>query len=180
MKNCGNILSMKTINKEIGGDKVSFEECINLLKGHLDSIIDSHAEIFKESGSFKVRTGVADNKFYLDRVDGTYEESLHSLIHNLLWEKKYYHDLLPESQLEVVESIISDETDNIYSPDLDDESMELDEAEELQDSLSSLYFKVITHVCERLQDFESFDSSSFEDAGYILDDDDDYSDCDLF
>ncbi len=30
--------------------------------------------------------------------------------------------------------------------------------------------------------FESFDSSSFEDAGYILDDDDydDYSDCDLF
>ena len=150
-----------------------FEEVIDLMKAKLDSIIDSNWDEFIKTESFKVRPGVAYDKFYLNHVTGTYDCSLQGLIHHLLWENKCYHKLLPSSQLEVAEKIIKDEPEGIFAPDENDESMEPEEIDELDSDISNIFHEVCKHVGTRLQDLDFFDSSDFIEVGFLEDADDD-------
>jgi hypothetical protein len=143
---------------------------IHSIRDELDSIIDNNSEEFKSSKSFKVRPGIAYDKFYLDRVAGSYDQSLQGLIHHMMWERKHYHEILPESQVSVVAKIIKEEPDSIYGPDYDDESMSEEECEELDDNINAIYFDVIKHVGQRLKEFDFFDNSEFEDGGYVDED----------
>jgi hypothetical protein len=150
-----------------------FGRIIGLLKVKLDSIINASREEFLDSESFKVRPGVAYDKFYLNHVTGTYDCSLQSLIHHLLWENKYYHELLPSSQLSVAEKVVRDEPECIFSLDEDDESMQPEEIDELDSDISNLFHEVCKHVGTRLQEFDFFDPSDFVEAGILDDDGDD-------
>ena len=140
----------------------------------LSRIISESADEFNSSQQTKVRPGYGPDKFYLDRIDGSYDSSLQSLIHYILWEKKLYHKFLTARQLVDVERVVNEEPDYIYSPDLDDESTsdeEYQQDEALGESLDTLYWGVITHVGEELSEFDFFDNSRFKDNGYVESDD---------
>jgi len=141
----------------------------------LSRIISESADEFNSSQQTKVRPGYGPDKFYLDRIDGSYDSSLQSLIHYILWEKKIYHKFLTARQLADVERVVIEEPDYIYSPDLDDESTSDEEYEQdvaLGDSLDNFYWGVITHVGGELSKFDFFDNSKFKANGYVESDDD--------
>jgi hypothetical protein len=155
---------------ESSADEDPFERVAESLKGILDDIIETGRDEFIESHSFKVRPGVAYDKFYLDHVSGSYDCSLQGLIHHLMWERKFYHELLPDSQISVVARIVEEEPESIYSPDLEDESMEPEDIDDLDSDISYLFAEVIGHVGSRLQEFDFFDPSDFEEEGYLDED----------
>ena len=142
----------------------------------LSRIISESADEFNSSEQVKVRPGYGPDKFYLDKIDGSYDSSLQSLIHHILWEKNLYHKFLTKRQLMDAERVIQEEPDSIYRPDLDDESTseeEFQQDEALDESLDALYWRVITYVGGELSEFDFFDYSEFEDNGYVESDDDD-------
>ena len=74
-----------------------------------------------------------------------------------------------------VERVIKEEPGSIYKPDLDDESTseeEFEQDEALDESLDTLYGRVITHVGGELSKFDFFDNSKFKANGYVESDDD--------
>lgn len=84
-----------------------------------------------------------------------------------MWERKYYHDILPESQILVVSKMVKEEPEGIYRPDHDDLSISLEQCEELDDALNDIYFNVIKHVGNQLKEFDFFDDSEFVSGGYL-------------
>ncbi|MDA8967310.1 hypothetical protein N9F24_01245 [Akkermansiaceae bacterium] len=149
---------------------------VKSLNEKMDDVIKSHTEEFISSGRCKVRPGYGYDKFYLDTIDGSYDCSLHGLIHYILWEDKLYHQFLTDRQLKDVKKVIDDDPEAIYRPDLDDESIsdkEYQEDQLLDENLDSIFHQVITHVGEKLSEFEFFDNSEFVDLGYVEEDNDD-------
>jgi hypothetical protein len=174
-------LEAKVSEKDSDEDsEILVEKIIDLMKDNLDSIIDSNWDEFIKTESFKVRPGVAYNKFYLNHVTGTYDCSLQGLIHHLLWENKCYHKFLPSSQLAVAEKIIKDDPEGIFAPDEDDESMEPEEIDELDSDISNIFHEVCKHVGSRLQALDFFDSSDFIEAGFLEDEDTDDDDDEIY
>lgn len=166
------------IDKEFGAEDESstpsesfdMDVVIDEVNVELSRIISEFADEFNSSQQMKVRPGYGPDKFYLDRIDGSYDSSLQSLIHYILWEKKLYHKFLTTRQLVDVERVVNEEPDYIYSPDLDDESTSDEEYEQdvaLADSLDNLYWRVITHVGGELSRFDFFDHSTFKNNGYV-------------
>ena len=171
------------INEESGAeevpssssDVVDMDVIIDEINVELNRIISENADEFNSSEQVKVRPGYGPDKFYLDKIDGSYDSSLQSLIHHILWEKKLYHKFLTKRQLIDAERVIQEEPDSVYRPDLDDESTsdeEFQQDETLDESLDSLYSRVITYVGGELNEFDFFDNSEFEDNGYVEWDDD--------
>lgn len=171
------------INEESGAeevpssssDVVDMDMIIDEINVELNRIISENADEFNSSEQVKVRPGYGPDKFYLDKIDGSYDSSLQSLIHHILWEKKLYHKFLTKRQLIDAERVIQEEPDSVYRPDLDDESTsdeEFQQDETLDESLDSLYSRVITYVGGELNEFDFFDNSEFEDNGYVEWDDD--------
>jgi len=149
---------------------------VKSLNEKMDDVIKSHTEEFISSERCKVRPGYGYDKFYLDTIDGSYDCSLHGLIHYILWEDKLYHQFLTDRQLKDVKKVIDDDPEAIYRPDLDDESIsdkEYQEDQSLDENLDSIFHQVITHVGEKLSEFEFFDNSEFVDLGYVEEDNDD-------
>jgi hypothetical protein len=171
------------IDKEVGAEdepstpseSFDMDVVIEEVNVELSRIISESADEFNSSQQTKVRPGYGSDKFYLDRIDGSYDSSLQSLIHYILWEKKLYHKFLTARQLVDVERVVNEEPDYIYSPDLDDESTSDEEYEQdvaLGDSLDNFYWGVITHVGGELSKFDFFDNSKFKANGYVESDDD--------
>ena len=171
------------INEESGAedesssssDVVDMDVIIDEINVELNRIISENSDEFNSSEQVKVRPGYGPDKFYLDKIDGSYDSSLQSLIHHILWEKNLYHKFLTKRQLIDAERVIQEEPDSIYRPDLDDESTsdeEFQQDETLDESLDSLYSRVITYVGGELSEFDFFDNSEFEDNGYVEWDDD--------
>ena len=97
---------------------------------------------FAEENTFKVRPGIAYDKFYLNWIDGSYDMSLQGLIHHFMFEKKLYHKFLTKEQLESCTKVVNDLPESIYSPD---EGSERDLLDEIQSS-------IITFVGKKLID----------------------------
>ena len=68
----------------------NIQAVIKNLKIYFSEEIKTEREMFLNDSNFKVRPGYGPNKFYLDRVDGSYEYSLQNLIHHILWEDGHY------------------------------------------------------------------------------------------
>ena len=151
-------------------DALGLDTVIHEVKYELDRIILANEDQVTASESMKVRPGYGPDKFYLDKVDGSYDSSLQSLIHFILWEKNLYHSFLTARQLADAKAVVEDDPDSIYRPDLDDESTsdeEYQQDQELDEMLDSLYWQVITHVGKALSKFSFFDKSDFEDNGFV-------------
>lgn len=74
--------------------KLSAERILYDVKYTLAVIIEKNKGSFKKEGDFKVRPGYGYDKFYLDRVDGSYDMSLQGLIHYILHDDHLYEKFL--------------------------------------------------------------------------------------
>jgi hypothetical protein len=96
--------------------KYGYKEVVHLI---LKKIIADNLASFRSDNSFKVRPGYGYDKFYLDRLDGSYDMSLYGLIHYILHEEGIYPDMLPKAALTEVERLIREHPESIYSPEQD-------------------------------------------------------------
>jgi hypothetical protein len=144
-------------------DLPSYESIVEAVCKTLKDIIKDFAPHFKEEGSFKVRPGFGYDKFYLDWIDGSYDMSLQSLIHYILYEKGHYKKFLSKTQLKDLENVIKDYPDSIYSPSDNDADYEAIQ----YDILDPVYSECIRFVGRELIkkgfDVRSTFSDYFED-----------------
>lgn len=113
----------------------------------IDNLIDTSKDDFKLTKSYKVRYGEGAEKFYLDKVDGTYESSLWLLIHKIMFSEGLYQQFLDPDHAAEVEKVIKEEPDCIYKPDWDD-----DDADEIwYETLDVIYKKVMNSVEKKLR-----------------------------
>ena len=74
--------------------KVSkFDPIVSYVIKVLMRIIDENSGGFS-SGEYKVRTVYSDSKFYLNKLDLLEDESIHLLIHRIMYVEKLYHQFL--------------------------------------------------------------------------------------
>jgi|TARA_B100000768_G_C11187196_1_gene335622 hypothetical protein len=132
-------------NKE---KQVSVEDIVKDVCHILGDIISNNIDSLKEEGSFKVRPGYGYDKFYLDWVDGSYDMSLHGLIHYILYDECLYEKFLSEKQLQDLAATISKFPESIYSPNDDDDNYEKVQYE----YLDVIYWSSIQFVGNKLME----------------------------
>ncbi len=134
---------------------------IGFICEELDELIDINKNDFS-NGVYKVRTKYSDSKFYLNKVDGSFNESLHMLIHRIMYveNKHVIGSNDPDEDLDCyyrmfVDFDLFDEIDE--NPDsrwwIDKEH---EQYEEFDEFLTDVYYECIHHVYVRLID-EGFD-----------------------
>ena len=132
---------MKNKEKQVDVERILYD-----VKYILASIIEKNKDSFKKEGNFKVRPGYGYDKFYLDRVDGSYDMSLHGLIHYILHDEHLYEKFLSEKQLEDQVAITKEFPESIYGPNDDDENY----AKVQYEYLDVIYGSSIQFVAKRL------------------------------
>jgi len=148
----------------------NIQAIIKNLKNNLSEEIKAGSEVFLSEKNFKVRPNYGPNKFYLDRVEGSYEYSLQNLIHHMLWEDGHYENFLNTRQLKDVENVVNNEPNGIYGVVGDVDTISDSEYEEdvvAQESIDLIYFEVIQHVGSLLEEFDFFDATDYVNMGYI-------------
>jgi hypothetical protein len=116
---------------------INQDEILNKVKKILDKIIFENSESLSHY-EFKIRPGYGYDKFYLNHTDGSYDMSLQSLIHYILFEEGIYKQILNEDQFAKCMKVIKEEPEAIYSPSGDSV-----EELEIQDLLDAIYDKSI-------------------------------------
>ena len=136
----------------------------------LDQIIDSNKARIQE-GDFEVRPGYGYDKFYLDWIDGSYDMSLQSLIHYIMYEDGIYNKILNTSQYTRILHLIDDNPEAIFSAD---ESLDDNYSLLQYGFLDNLFYNPIQFVGKRLSELGCDVSQAFAD--YLEDDfyDEDY------
>jgi hypothetical protein len=70
-----------------------FDPIVSYVIKVLMTIIDENSGGFS-NGEYKVRTVYSDSKFYLNKLDLLEDESIHLLIHRIMYVEKLYHQFL--------------------------------------------------------------------------------------
>ncbi len=113
----------------------------------LNLIIDEHVAKFKRSKEFKVTPNYGCKKFYLDKIDGSYDNSIYSLIHYIMYQEGIYNNFLNDYQLKELEMVIEEYPTSIYGPNEEED----ENYEEIQyDFLDKVYSEGISCVANRL------------------------------
>jgi hypothetical protein len=124
------------------------DEIVRKVVKILDKIIIENSESLSQ-GDYLVRPGYGYDKFYLNHVDGSFDLSLYSLIHWILYEEKIYKNFLNEKHYRHCLDVIKNNPEAIYSP----EGNSIED-NELQDVLDSIYFKSIVFVGKKMNSME--------------------------
>ena len=128
-------------------------KAIEKVNAILNQIIDENVAKFKKSKEFKVTPNYGYKKFYLDKIDGSYDNSIYSLIHYILYQEGIYSNFLNADQLKELEMVIKEYPMSIYGPNEEED----ENYEEIQyDFLDKVYSEGITCVAKRLLN-EGFD-----------------------
>ena len=127
-------------------DYPSFKVNTDYITSVLDKIIDRDLDDFS-NGVFKVRTKYSNSKFYLNRVEGSYDESLYLLIHYIMFKDGIYKDLLTDEQYKDCKYCGEEIPDIIWNVDYGDHGFDT-----LNPYLDEIYFHCIEHVYKRLTD----------------------------
>jgi len=108
------------------------DKCIKSIQGILDTIIDKNMLKFRVSAlenpecvDFSVKNTKYGydgyNHWILDHIEGTYDESLWSLLHWILYQEKYYRKILSPEQLINCQKLLQDDNAALYLPCIEDE-----------------------------------------------------------
>ena len=109
----------------------------------LDKIIKDNISGFDQDIGYKVRPGYGYDKFYLDFVDGSYDMSLQSLVHYIMYEDGHYQKILNRSQYSRLLHIIQHYPESIFGLDHDlDENYDLIQ----HDTLDRIYHESVKFV----------------------------------
>jgi len=90
---------------------------------------------------YKVRTKYSDDSFYVNKVDGSFDESLHMLIHRIMYVEKHYLRFLDSEMMNEVE-------EDPHSRWWVDSGHK--DYDQISDFLRDIYFDCIIHVYEYL------------------------------
>ncbi len=148
---------------------LNINRIIRTVCSKLDEIVEANSRSFNDSRNFKVRLDGIYGKYYLDRVSGSYEDSLQNLIHKILWKEGLYEEIITNKKtLSLIENIIENHPDEIFKPDIFNaiDTYEEKELENLDDLLNEIYFKSIIYTRGLLHRFPQFDASEFKLEGY--------------
>jgi hypothetical protein len=123
------------------------EKAIQKVNVILNQIIDEHLAKFKKYKEFKVTPNYGYKKFYLDKIDGSYDNSIYSLIHYIMYQEGMYSNFLNADQLKELEMVIKEYPTSIYGPNEEED----ENYEEIQyDYLDKVYSEGISCVANRL------------------------------
>jgi len=141
----------------------TISEIIKDLKAAFAVIISSNKDFFISEQSCKIRNDLGEGKWYLDWVDGSYEDSLPGLIHHMMWADGHYHKFLDDDQLKVCESVVVDQPTYIYAPDEDETQEKIDQIQwEVTKFVGSKLLSIGMDVSESFADYE-IDDIDFSD-----------------
>ena len=133
----------------------------------LYSIVEMNESSFYE-GDFIVRPGYAYDKFYLNRVGGSYDMSLEGLIHHIMFEEKLYHLFLNEQQINKVQTLVENSPESIYRPDIED-----DDNQFANDIIDVVFSVVSIWMGQILLEYGGEDIISvFNEGGYEINEND--------
>jgi hypothetical protein len=123
---------------------LTIDEIVTQVVKILDKIIIENLDSLRQ-GDYSIITGYGYDKFNLNHVDGSFDNSLYSLIHWILYEEKIYKNILSKKHFADCKSIIKNDPESIYSPEGDSI-----EDIELQKLLNKIYFKSVVFVGKKL------------------------------
>ena len=129
---------------------------IDYIENKLSEIISNNITSLK-SGNFQVRPGYAYDNFFLDKIEGSYDESLQGLIHHMMFEDGIYKRILSKAQLNECTSVVENEPENIYSPSGDNKG-----DESTQETLDDIYWDALSFVANKFDEL-GIDNSAFAD-----------------
>ena len=118
---------------------------------------------------FKINVPGIPGKYYVDRISGSYEDSLHNLIHKVMWYEGIYDAIITDKkELRKIQNIINNYPNEIYSPDSFDAKSdeEIIILEQLSNLINHIHYKSIINVKNHLSKFKHFDASEFTFHGY--------------
>lgn len=169
-------------------DDIDSDALIQQVIDTLDKIITGNIGHFREEGDFKVRPGYGYDKFYLDWVDGSYDMSLQSLIHYIMYEDGIYKKILNKNQYARLLHVINEQPESIFSAD---ELIDENYSQLQYDFLDYFYYTPIKFVYDKLMSLGFDVSYAFSEYlgidpddededydGFQPEADDDYSDID--
>jgi len=135
--------------------KADVQEIIADVCTYLNEIIIDFLQEFRDNGNFFVDPPYGNERFYLDSVRGSYDESLYGLIHHIMANNGLYDKFLNPSQLQAVKRVVINNPEAIYGPNMDE-----DDYEEIQyDYLDVIYEQAIDFVENKLTE-NGFDVKS--------------------
>ena len=142
-------------SKDLKGDREIVLKIIHSdLEDFLGEIIETHKDYFREENTFKIRPGIAYDKFYINQVDGSYDMSLQGLLHHYLWEHEFYHLFLNDKELETCRQLVEEQPEYTFGPD-DDKTREIIDEIEFE-AISFVGKKLIELGFDVEQDFEGY------------------------
>ena len=122
------------------------------------NIILENKKDLSEDFDFKVLTHYGYGKFYLAKLEGSYDMSFYSLVHYILYQEKLYPLFLNSAQLKDLEKLVKNEPEAIYRPLEDAENFDFVQYEIL-DHVTSCALKTIREELLRLgHSVQTFDS----------------------
>ncbi len=113
------------------------------LKAILEKLIVNNSDSFLKNKSYKVRPPYGPGKFYLNHVEGTYEDSLQLLIHYILYEENLYNKILSKKQMASCKQVVINYPESIYGPGEDEDGS-------IQELLDNIYHDAIRYVGNKL------------------------------
>jgi hypothetical protein len=118
---------------------------VDFIYQKLFDIIYDNFDDLQYMKNFRLRPWYGYDKFYISKVEGGYECSLQSLIHNIIFEHLIYRDILNDAQYDHCMSIIKNQPFAIYYP-VDDS----DEDVEVKELLDYIYKRTIFRIAQFL------------------------------
>ena len=152
-------------------DDIDSDALIQQVIDTLDKIITANIDHFREEGNFKVRPGYGYDKFYLDWVDGSYDMSLQSLIHYIMYEDGIYKKILNKNQYARLLHVVNEQPESIFGAD---ESIDENYSQLQYDFLDYFYYTPIKFVYDKLTSLGFDVSDAFCEYLGIDPDDEDY------
>jgi len=129
---------------------------INYIENKLNEIITDNMASLK-SGNFQVRPGYAYDKFFLDKIEESYDESLQGLIHHIMFEDGIYKKILSKAQFSECASVAENTPEYIYSPSGDNKN-----DDSVQQTLDDIYWDSLSFVANKFDEL-GIDNSAFAD-----------------
>ena len=124
----------------------------------LKSIISLNSADISGDEDFKIDCKYGYGKFYLGKLDGSYDMSIYGLVHYIMFEEKMYSIFLTSSQLKSLKKMVKEFPEGIYGPNSEDENYKFVQYE----VLDVIYSSAIKFVSVELERF-GHDISVFKD-----------------
>jgi hypothetical protein len=129
----------------------------------LKSIISINSPNLDAEEDFKINCNYGYSKFYLGRLEGSYDMSIYGLVHYIMFQEKLYSIFLNKVQFKSLKKMVKEFPERIYSPNSEDENYDFVQYEVL-DAIYSSAIKFVSIELKRLGHDISIFKKYFNDS----------------